>query len=114
MRAYSPAVKAYYHQWDSLTLNNGEIYRFIESDVEGQVPSYQLLLPHALRQTFLDLVHCGLAGHLGAFKTRTHVRRRVCIGLSGGRTLICTAGIVYDVASTTKGNLRLNKAGCTP
>ena len=53
-----------------------EIYRRMEL-LNTQEAFDQLLLPRAPREEFLILVHCGIAGHLDAFKTHAHVRTRV-------------------------------------
>ena len=36
----------------------------------------QLLLPKVLKEEFFTMIHSGIAGHLGSFKTRMHVGRR--------------------------------------
>ena len=68
-------MKAYLKQFDLLILKEGVIYRRLESLSDTAEPD-QLLLPKALRQEFLTLVHEGIAGHLGMYKTRMHIRRR--------------------------------------
>ena len=73
IRGYSPTVKAYFQQLDSLVLSEGVIYRQQES-LGGHECVCQLMLP--LRQELIDMIHRGIAGHLGAFKTRAHVGRR--------------------------------------
>ena len=75
LRGQSPSLKAYYKQLDSLYLKNDVIYRRLEPTV-NQVGPDQLLLPRTLRSEFLSLVHGGVAGHLGMYKTHMHVRRR--------------------------------------
>jgi len=76
VRAFSPSVKGYWQQYSSLYTENGVLYRRVEPAVDGQQAARQLILPRALRQEFLDLVHGGIGGHLGSFKTRAHVGRR--------------------------------------
>ena len=76
MFAVSVLCKAYYQQYDFLVLRGGVVYRSMEPIHGGEV-NYQLLLPRALREEFLTMIHTGVAGHLGAFKTRAHVGRRV-------------------------------------
>ena len=76
VRAFSPSVKGYWQQYSSLYTENGVLYRRVEPAVDGQQAARQLILPRALRQEFLDLVHRGIGGHLGSFKTRAHVGRR--------------------------------------
>ena len=51
------------------------IYHHLES-LSDQAEPDQLLLPRALRQEFLSLVHGGIAGHMGMYKTHMHVRKR--------------------------------------
>src|SRR5271163_4086888 len=76
VRSHSPALKAYYQQWDSLVMKEGILYRELIG-VNGVVEHRQLLLPLQLRQELMITVHQGVAGHLGAFKTRAHVVQRV-------------------------------------
>ena len=64
----SPSVKAYIKQFDSVILKEGVIYRRLEP-LSDQVKPVQLLLPKTLRHEFLSLVHEGIAGHLGTYKT---------------------------------------------
>jgi len=70
------ALKAYWHQWESLTLTNGILYRQLELSHASDKIVKQLLLPRVLRTDFLDSVHTGLAGHMGMTKTAAHVTRR--------------------------------------
>src|SRR6266496_2945899 len=76
MRAENPSNKAYWQQWDSLYVRNGVLYRRLEPARHTDEPVSQLILPRALRDTFLKTVHEGVAGHLGSLKTRSHVGRR--------------------------------------
>ena len=76
VRAYSPSVKGYWQQFASFFLENGVLYRKVEGLNPGQDDIKQLVLPRILREEFLDLIHRGIAGHLGSFKTRAHVGRR--------------------------------------
>ena len=77
VRGSSTAIKAYHQQYESLILKNDVLYRHVES-TGGQDVVDQLLLRtegriRALKEEFLDMVHGGVAGHLGSFKTRAHV-----------------------------------------
>ena len=72
LRRSSPSFKAYYKQLDSLLLKNNVLYHHMEA-IHDRDHFDQLLLPPTLRDQFLSLVHNGIAGHLGAFKTRMHV-----------------------------------------
>ena len=77
VRAYGPSVKAYFHQFDSLIVKNGVLYRKLKCiSPRDKEPMLQLVLPRSLRDEFLQIVHCGVAGHLGSFKTRAHVGQR--------------------------------------
>jgi len=76
VRAQSPALKAYWHQWDSLRMIDGILYRQLEPLTGADITIRQLLLPRALRTAFLDSVHTGLAGHMGMTKTSAHVTKR--------------------------------------
>jgi len=76
VRAQSPALKAYWHQWDILKIIDGILYRQLEPLNEGDIIMRHLQLPRALKFEFLDSVHTGLAGHMGMTKTSAHVTRR--------------------------------------
>jgi len=76
IRAQSPALKAYWHQLDSLKIINGILYRQLEPLNESDIIVKQLLLPRSLKTEFLDSVHTGLAGHMGMTKTSAHVTKR--------------------------------------
>ena len=75
VRGESPDLKSYWQQWDSLVLQDGIVYRQLEES-SGKEPCRQLLVPRLLRGHFMDMIHRGVAGHLGAFKTRAHVGQR--------------------------------------
>jgi len=76
VRAQSPGLKAYWHQWDSLKIINRVLYRQLEPLIESDIIVKQLLLPGSLKSEFLDSVHTGLVGHMGMTKTSAHVTRR--------------------------------------
>jgi len=76
VRTQSPTQKAYWHQWDSLKIIDGILYRQLEPLNESDIIVKQLLLPRLLKSEFLDSVHTGLAGHIGMTKTSTHLMRR--------------------------------------
>jgi len=76
VRSQSPALKAYWHQWDNLKIIDGILYRQLEPLNESDIIVKQLLLPGSLKTEFLDSVHTGLAGHMGMTKTSAHVTRR--------------------------------------
>jgi hypothetical protein len=75
VRGESQALKAYWQQWNSFRLEHGLVTRFLER-INREQEETQLVLPRQLRKKFLELVHCGAAGHLGIFKTREHVKMR--------------------------------------
>jgi len=75
VRAQSPALKAYWHQWDSLKIIDGILCRQLEPLNEADKIVRQLLLPQSLKSKFLDSVHTGLAGHIGMTKTSAHMVR---------------------------------------
>ena len=72
MRGESPDLKAYWQQFESIKLISGVLYRVVDEPE----PIRQHRLPRPLREEFLALVHGGVAGHLGAAKTKAHVGRR--------------------------------------
>jgi len=76
VQGFSLAEKAYWNQYETLSLVSGVIYRTIslETDAEGELK--QLLMPRGLKIEFLDAIHKDLAGHLGNTKTFAHVTRR--------------------------------------
>jgi len=76
VRSQSSALKAYWHQWDSLQMLEGILYRQLEPLNATDIIVNQLVLPRSLKTEFLDSVHTGLAGHMGMMKTSAHVTRR--------------------------------------
>src|SRR6266516_4120610 len=75
IRGECPALKAYWAQFDSLFIENDVLKRKLAS-VDDTPIEPQIVLPMHLRKKFLQIVHQGVAGHLGAFKTRAHVGAR--------------------------------------
>jgi len=73
---FSPPEKAYWNQYESLSLVNGVIYRTISPETDAEEEFKQLLMPCGLKTEFFDAVHIDLAGHLGNTKTAAHVLRR--------------------------------------
>jgi len=86
--AQSPALKAYWHQLDSLKVIDGTLYRQLKPLYESDIIVKQLLLPRSLKSLFLDSVHAGLAGHMGMTKTSAHVTKRAYWFQCGGVTSI--------------------------
>src|SRR6266568_4700368 len=76
VRGCSPQVKAYWHQYNSLYIRNDVLYRRLEPERPSDEPICQLVLPAALRAPLMQAVHEGIAGHLGASKTKAHISNR--------------------------------------
>ena len=74
LQSMSPALRALYHQYDSLVIVEGVLYR-VFYDACGSVKYYQLVLPHNLQKHFLQLIHNDMCGHLGAKKCRPLVQK---------------------------------------
>ncbi|KAG5885996.1 hypothetical protein JTB14_025390 [Gonioctena quinquepunctata] len=73
---YSPAVKSYWAQWNSLILDNGILKRVLEADIGGE-DRRQIIVPRNRREEVLREIHDGVAGgHLGVTKTLQKVRQR--------------------------------------
>lgn len=72
----SPALRAMWKQWDSLTLLNGLLYRSF-CDNQGSYKFSQLVLPNALKVSVLRQIHEDVAGHLKYDKCVPHLQRRV-------------------------------------
>ena len=73
MRSGSPALKAYWQQFDSLIIEADVVYRQLQILHTEDEPEKQLLLPYSLQEGFLKAIHEGVAGHLGTTKTCAHV-----------------------------------------
>jgi len=76
VRGSSPPKKAYWNQYENLSLVSGVIYRTILPETDAEEEFKQLLLPCGLKTKFFDAVHQDIAGHLGNTKKATHVVRR--------------------------------------
>jgi len=74
VQSSSPALRALYRQFHSLVLINGVLYR-IFYDPSGDVKHYQVILPHALKRSFFELIHCDMCAHLGFAKCLPVIRR---------------------------------------
>jgi len=61
VRGSSPPEKAYWNQYESLSLVSGVIYRTISPETDTEEEFKQLLLPCGLKKEFLDAVHQDLA-----------------------------------------------------
>src|SRR5207245_1717819 len=77
VRGQSPSLKAYWQQFDSFFERDGVIRRRLEQRNSREDVSEQILVPMAKRKEWLGMIHEGIAGHLGSFKTQAHVRRHL-------------------------------------
>ena len=70
---FGPEVKAYWAQWDSLTMRNGVLYRKIEDSREQA--QLQFVVPKSIRPQILKQLHdVPTAGHLGVTKTLSKLK----------------------------------------
>ncbi|KAJ8951356.1 hypothetical protein NQ318_009292 [Aromia moschata] len=73
---YSPTVKSYWAQWNSLVLSDGLLKRVLEKS-DGTEERKQLIVPRNRVPEVLEEVHNGsTGGHLGVTKTLGKVRER--------------------------------------
>ncbi|KAJ8952780.1 hypothetical protein NQ318_008097 [Aromia moschata] len=70
---YSPTVKSYWAQWNSLVLSDGVLKRVLEK-TDGTEERKQLIVPRNRVPEVLEEIHTG--GHLGVTKTLGKVRER--------------------------------------
>jgi len=75
MQSTSPMVRSLWQQFDSLSLQDGVLYRLFY-DSKGIVSCHQLVLPKDMKVTFLEIIHASTAGHLKYTKCVAHVMRR--------------------------------------
>ena len=76
VRAESAETKFYWSQWTRLVVREGVVFRII-FDRQGRPCGQQLLVPKALRNELIEMVHAGLTGcHVGVGKTIFQVGRR--------------------------------------
>jgi len=72
----SQATKAYWSQWELLTVDKGVVYRQYTSGTP-QRELQQVLIPAAYKPQFLRHLHAGFtAGHMGERRTLEQVKRR--------------------------------------
>jgi transposase InsO family protein len=72
----SAETKTLWNFWPRLSLQEGVLRRRFE-EVDGQEASWQIVLPKAFRQEFLNIAHSGMTGgHLGERKTALAVQSR--------------------------------------
>ena len=72
----SAETKTLWNFWPRLSLQEGVLKRRFE-EVDGQEASWQIVLPKAFRQEFLNIAHSGMTGgHLGERKTALAVQSR--------------------------------------
>jgi transposase InsO family protein len=75
MRGCSPALKAYWQQYDSIVVHNGVLYRsFVFGG--GRPDVLQFLAPASLQLILLELAHADAAGHLAVKKTEGQLQQR--------------------------------------
>jgi len=76
VRSESAETKFYWSQWARLIVREGVVFRII-FDRQGRPCGQQLLVPKALRNELIEMVHAGLTGcHVGVGKTIFQVGRR--------------------------------------
>ena len=75
VKSSSPALRALWQQYESLIVCDDVLYRIFHN-ANGTAKHYQVVLPHALKVQFLELVHADAAGHLKFLKCVSHVQRR--------------------------------------
>lgn len=75
VKSATPFLRALWQQYDSLLLYApAPLSNFYACD--GQILSYQLILPASLKVAFPRLIHADAAGHLKFLKCIEHVKRR--------------------------------------
>ncbi|KAJ8962256.1 hypothetical protein NQ318_018230 [Aromia moschata] len=107
---YSPTVKSYWAQWNSLVLSDGLLKRILEKS-DGTEERKQLIVPRNRVPEVLEEIHNGsTGGHLGVTKTLGKVREpyRSSIHETTGQT---PASIVMGRELRLPCDL---KFGCTP
>jgi hypothetical protein len=73
----SSDVKALWHQWARLSMQDRTLKRKFES-VDGKVTRWQIVWPKSLRSEFMTLLHTGMAGgHLGYRRMLAAAQMRV-------------------------------------
>lgn len=73
---YSATVKAYWAQWNRLTLQDNLLYRKWY-EVGCKSPTLQLIIPRSLQASIFEQVHSSrCTGHLGVKRTIARLRRR--------------------------------------
>ncbi|KAJ8953487.1 hypothetical protein NQ318_023608, partial [Aromia moschata] len=107
---YSPTVKSYWAQWNSLVLSDGLLRRVLEKS-DGTEERKQLIVPRNRVPEVLEEIHNGsTGGHLGVTKTLGKVREpyRSSVHETTGQT---PASIVMGRELRLPCDL---KFGCTP
>ena len=75
MLSRSPLQKTLWTQWSRLKYENGILYRQWFS-TDGFHAHWQTVVPVKLQKIVLTLVHKGLRGHYGEFRTKLQLQRR--------------------------------------
>lgn len=66
---YSPAVKLYWPQWNSLVIENSDLKRMLEN-ADGTAKRRQTVVPKKWVAEILGEIHCETSGgHLGLAKS---------------------------------------------
>ena len=75
---YSPAIRCYWLNWDTIVRKDGCLYRnFYSSNTSKESKRLQLLIPKKLRKEVTELCHKSLlSGHFGARRTVQHIKRQ--------------------------------------
>ena len=108
------SIKAFWSQWERLSLRDGVLYRRWESEAGDEV-RWQLVIPSSLRKDVLHKLHTKeTAGHLGIKKTLGRVKERFfwpvstkdVKGLVSGMRPLCLQRKADPPAPSTLANLQ--------
>ncbi|KAJ8960072.1 hypothetical protein NQ318_009514 [Aromia moschata] len=127
---YSPTVKSYWAQWNSLVLSDGLLKRVLEKS-DGTEERKQLIVPRNRVPEVLEEIHNGsTGGHLGVTKTLGKVRERFywvnCttdVKEWCKKCVVCAASNVHETTGQTPASIVMGrelrlpcdlKFGCTP
>ena len=74
--SYNLAVKTYWGLWQSLRVDDGKLYRYLDCETSEQ-GRWQLVVPQSLRREVFEQVHGSpTCGHFGVTKTLGRIRER--------------------------------------
>jgi len=74
VQRFSNETRTYWAQWQSLEVIDGVLNRRFAA-ADGRTKYMQIILPHSLREKFVDLCHSA-GGHFGFHKTCAQIARR--------------------------------------